>query len=306
MDEQLRQRLSDLVGSDRVVLFMKGSRRAPQCGFSAQVVQILDRLLPEYSTVDVLQDPDVRDGIKELSDWPTIPQLYIGGEFQGGCDIVREMYQAGELHQALGLERGEAVVPELRITPAAIELVREAQARHGGGELHLAIDALFRHSLGFGPASGDEIRVEVGGLAVLLDPDSSARAHGLMIDVQEGPHGRGLRIDNPNAPPPVAQMSVQELAALRAAGEPMRLIDVRTPEERERAAIEGAELFDTALERELLELDKDTRLVFLCHHGNRSQVAAERFAARGFRNLHNVAGGLDAWSREVDPSIPRY
>ncbi|HVS15076.1 MAG TPA: Grx4 family monothiol glutaredoxin [Thermoanaerobaculia bacterium] len=306
MEDQLRQRLSDLVASDQVVLFMKGNRQAPQCGFSAQVVQILDRLLPEYTTVDVLQDPELREGVKELSDWPTIPQLYVRGEFQGGCDIVREMYQAGELHYALGLERSEAVVPEVRMTPAAAELVREAQSRHGGGELHLSIDALFRHSLGFGPASGDEVQVEVEGVSVLLDPDSSVRAHGLMIDVQEGPHGRGLRIDNPNSPPPVGQMSVQELAALRERGEPLRLIDVRTPEERERAALEGSELFDAALERELVELDKDTRLVFLCHHGNRSQIAAQRFAARGFRNLHNVAGGLEAWSREIDPSVPRY
>ena len=84
-----------------MLLFMKGNRQRPQCGFSAQVVQILDTLLPEYRTVDVLADPEIRDGIKEYSSWPTIPQLYVAGEFQGGCDIITEMYQSGELQQKL-------------------------------------------------------------------------------------------------------------------------------------------------------------------------------------------------------------
>ena len=80
---------------------MKGNRQMPQCGFSAQVVQILDSLVPDYDTVDVLSDPEVRQGIKEYSSWPTVPQLYVRGEFVGGCDIVTEMYQSGELHNAL-------------------------------------------------------------------------------------------------------------------------------------------------------------------------------------------------------------
>ena len=101
LDQSLRDRLDDLVKTHRVVLFMKGNRRAPACGFSAQVVGILDELLPGYETVDVLKSPDVRDGIKEYSQWPTIPQVYIDGKFVGGCDIVREMFQAGELQELL-------------------------------------------------------------------------------------------------------------------------------------------------------------------------------------------------------------
>lgn len=104
--EETRQKIQSLVDSDRVVLFMKGSRTMPQCGFSAQVVQILDQLIPEYTTVDVLSDPDVRQGIKEYASWPTIPQLYVGGEFVGGCDIVTEMYQSGELREALQKAQG--------------------------------------------------------------------------------------------------------------------------------------------------------------------------------------------------------
>ncbi|HUT76794.1 MAG TPA: Grx4 family monothiol glutaredoxin [Polyangia bacterium] len=101
LDDTTRSRIDDLIAKHRVLLFMKGDRSFPQCGFSAQVVQILDSLLPEYETVNVLEDPAIRDGIKEYSSWPTIPQLYIGGEFQGGCDIIRELYETGELQPKL-------------------------------------------------------------------------------------------------------------------------------------------------------------------------------------------------------------
>lgn len=101
IDESTRERLQTIIDSSPVVLFMKGNRQMPQCGFSAQVIQILDSLLPEYATVDVLSDPEVRQGIKAYSSWPTIPQLYVRGEFLGGCDIVTEMYQSGELRNAL-------------------------------------------------------------------------------------------------------------------------------------------------------------------------------------------------------------
>ena len=101
LDEATRSRIASTIGSDRVVLFMKGDRQMPQCGFSATVVQILDTLVPDYTTVDVLADPGVRQGIKEFSSWPTVPQLYVDGDFVGGCDIIREMYQSGELQKTL-------------------------------------------------------------------------------------------------------------------------------------------------------------------------------------------------------------
>ncbi len=101
LSDETRSRIASTIGSDRVVLFMKGNRSVPQCGFSATLVQILDTLVPDYTTVDVLADPEVREGIKEYSSWPTVPQLYVSGEFVGGCDIVREMYQSGELQKTL-------------------------------------------------------------------------------------------------------------------------------------------------------------------------------------------------------------
>jgi monothiol glutaredoxin len=94
-------RISDLVTSNDVVLFMKGTPLFPQCGFSSRAVAILDHLGVSYESVDVLQDMDIRQGIKGFSDWPTIPQLYVKGEFVGGSDIMMEMFEAGELHQLL-------------------------------------------------------------------------------------------------------------------------------------------------------------------------------------------------------------
>ena len=90
-------RIDELVKSNDVVLFMKGTALFPQCGFSSRAVAILDRLGAKYETVDVLQDPEIRQGIKAYSEWPTIPQLYVKGEFVGGSDIMMEMYESGEL-----------------------------------------------------------------------------------------------------------------------------------------------------------------------------------------------------------------
>ena len=94
-------RIAEIVNGNDVVLFMKGTPLFPQCGFSSRAIAILDHLAVKYETVDVLQDMEVRQGIKAYSDWPTIPQLYVKGEFVGGSDIMMEMYEAGELEQLL-------------------------------------------------------------------------------------------------------------------------------------------------------------------------------------------------------------
>ena len=95
----VKERIDTLVKANDVVLFMKGSALFPQCGFSSRAVAILDHLGVPFETVDVLQDGDIRQGIKEYSDWPTVPQLYVKGEFVGGSDIMMEMFESGELQQ---------------------------------------------------------------------------------------------------------------------------------------------------------------------------------------------------------------
>lgn len=97
-------RITELVKSNDILLFMKGTALFPQCGFSSRAITILDRLGATYETVDVLQDPDIRQGIKQYSEWPTVPQLYVRGEFVGGSDIMMEMFESGELQQLLGAE----------------------------------------------------------------------------------------------------------------------------------------------------------------------------------------------------------
>lgn len=97
MTPELKTRLDELVKSNKVIVFMKGSKLMPQCGFSNNAVQILNSFGVPYETVDVLADPEIRQGIKEYSNWPTIPQVYINGEFVGGSDVLVELYQQGEL-----------------------------------------------------------------------------------------------------------------------------------------------------------------------------------------------------------------
>ncbi len=97
IDENTRQRIQTEVDTNDVLLFMKGTPVFPQCGFSAAVIQVLSHLQVKFNSVNVLEDMEIREGIKHYSDWPTIPQLYVKGEFVGGCDIIREMFETGEL-----------------------------------------------------------------------------------------------------------------------------------------------------------------------------------------------------------------
>jgi len=101
MAQDIFEQIKQQVESDQVVLYMKGTPSLPQCGFSNVAAEILSRIGVQYKTYDVLQDPSLREGIKQFSNWPTIPQLYVGGEFIGGCDIMRSMYESGELEQLI-------------------------------------------------------------------------------------------------------------------------------------------------------------------------------------------------------------
>src|SRR5439155_19605375 len=131
LDPDTRKKIDGLVASDSVVLFMKGTRSFPQCGFSASVVNILNTLIPKYTTVNVLTEGDVRVGMKDYSDWPTFPQLYVKGEFVGGADIVRQMYESGDLEKKLGELVAPATPPTLTVSPrAAAEL--SAALKDGG------------------------------------------------------------------------------------------------------------------------------------------------------------------------------
>lgn len=309
IDPATRERIDELVASNEVVLFMKGTREAPRCGFSATVVGILDGLIPEYATLDVLADPTLREGIKAYSEWPTVPQLYVRGEFLGGCDIIQELAGSGELMEALGIEKPAVdSTPRIEVTAAAADaLRRSAGGAPPGSELHLGIDARFQHKLFLAPAAPGEVRVEAGEIAIVLDPYSATRADGVTIDAVDSPQGPGFRIDNPNVPgASVQQMSVQDLKRRLDAGDARELFDVRTPEERAKASIPGTRLMTPEEAERIASLPRDTVLIFHCHYGGRSQAAAEHFAGMGFTQVYNVVGGIDAWSQQIDAEVPRY
>lgn len=314
-DDTPRQRIQSAIDSDDVVLFMKGSPEAPQCGFSATVVRILEGLVPRFHHVDVLADPGVREGIKEFSSWPTIPQLYVRGQFVGGCDIVQETFASGELHAVLGVELPDAEPPAIRVTDAAARALREATAGAPPEQrLHLRVSARWQSGLSLEPRAPGELEVESNGIALLVDPLTAQRARDATIDVLETPRGTAFQVALPHAPTPeaaptaggVRQMSVAELRRRLDAGDRFELLDVRTPEERAIASLPRARLLHEQEAGRLSALPKDTVLVFHCHHGGRSQQAAEHFAALGFTDVWNVEGGIDAWSREIDPEVPRY
>jgi monothiol glutaredoxin len=305
LSDKTREQIENIIQKDRVVLFMKGTPQSPMCGFSSKTVGLLDSILSDYTSVDVLEDQEIREGIKVFGNWPTIPQLYIDGELVGGCDIVSAMFNSSELHEMLGVEAPDRTPPEVTITDSAAEKILEAMAGHEGIGLHFAIDAGFQSQFNVAPAEGHEIKVEANGITLLFDLASAQRAKGAVIDWVSTMQGEGLTISLPEAPEPVHQMSVTELKQ-KLDEDSVILVDVRGLEERGLASLDAAKPMDGELMQAIEAMPKDTALAFICHVGNRSNVAAEHFRKQGFTNVSNVAGGIDAWAKEIDSSVPTY
>ena len=300
-----RARIDALLDQHRIVLFMKGTRHAPRCGFSAGTAGILNELLEDYASIDVLEDPEIREGVKVYGNWPTIPQLYVDKELVGGADIVQSMYNSGELHGLFGLPKPDRTPPAITITDAAAEAIRAGLADAGEAALHLSIDARFQAQFFLRPATGGEIRAEANGITLLFDAASAQRACGIVIDWVDSMQGSGLSITNPNAPKAVQALAVQGLKERLDRGD-ITVVDVRPAADRALAPFAAAQVLDEDSLPRLSALPKDTPLAFLCHHGNSSRGAAEHFRGLGFRDVYNVEGGIDAWSREVDAAVPRY
>ncbi len=305
LTDALKKQFDDLIAKHPVVLFMKGNKHFPQCGFSAQVIGILKEVGTPFETVNVLADPAVRDGIKEYSSWPTIPQLYVKGEFIGGCDIVKEMFATGDLQKKLGVEVKTEEPPTVTIDDGAVKAIRAAD--EGNGELlRLEIGPQFQYELYFGPKQAGDVEVAANGVKVLFDRASAKRANGMRIGWVETSDGGAFKIENPNEPPRVRSVSAGELKTWIDRGKDFQLFDVRGEDERRIAKIDRAKALDDAGEKDLEALPKDTTLVFMCHHGMRSRNAAERYLRAGYTNVWNLEGGIDAWSSKVDPSVARY
>jgi len=305
LPDTVKAQLDDLIKKNKVLLFMKGNKHFPQCGFSAQVVQILKETGTKCETVNVLQDPAIRDGIKEYSSWPTIPQLYVDGEFIGGCDIVKEMYAAGDLQKKPGGEGKPVTPPKVKLDDGAVKAIKGAD--EGNGDvLRLEIGPQFQYDLYFGPKKPGDVEVVANGVTICFDKQSAAKADGLVVSWVETADGGAFRIDNPNEPVRVKSLSATELKKWIDEGKKFELFDVRTDEERDIAKVDRARALDVEGEKALLALAKDTPVVFMCHHGMRSRNAAERILREGFTQVYNLEGGIDAWSQKVDSTVPRY
>jgi len=294
LDPAIRERIERMVTGNKVMLFMKGTPQMPQCGFSAQTAGALDTLLEgRYESFNVLEDDSVREGIKEFGNWPTIPQLYVEGELVGGCDIVMEMFNAGELHELFGLEAPDRTPPEIEITPRAAEKIGEFLAAYPGQHLHFKIGSNWDAQFHLGPKSGTEIESKVGDLVVLMDLASAQRARGAKIDWVETVQGEGLKLDLPGAPPPVKQMAPDELQRRMNDGERVVVVDTRSEGDRQRKPLEFARKLDADLMAELDEADRKTPLVFVCNQGVSSQDVAEHYRKQGFTEVYNLEGGTD-------------
>jgi monothiol glutaredoxin len=307
LTDSTRQTIEGLLGSNRVVLFMKGTPQMPQCGFSANAAGILGSMAPGFASFNVLEDAEVREGIKEYGDWPTIPQLYIDQELVGGSDIISQMFNSGELHEMLGMEKPDRTPPVIEISEAAAAAISQGMDSQPGADLHFKIDDYWRAQFMLQPASGGEVVVESGGIKLHLDIITAERAKGVVIDFVDALDGTGLTVDIPQAPPMVKHLSVGQLKGMLEAGDKPVVVDIRSPAEREKAQWPiDVVILDEAGMQSLAQMPKDTVLVFTCHHGNSSQGAAEHYRKEGFTDIYNLDGGIDAWAREIDTSVATY
>ncbi len=192
----------------------------------------------------------------------------------------------------------------LTISSTAARALSEA-AEPGADVLRLEIDGAFKHDLFFGPPQEDDVKVTSGGVTLHVARDSAARANGLSIDYVTSGSGMAFRIENPNEPPRVRSLSAKELKAMMDLGE-VELFDVRPQAERALASITHARSLDGEGRGYLDGLAKDTPIALHCHHGMRSRAAGEQLLRQGYKRVYNLEGGIEAWSRDVDPSVPRY
>ena len=212
---------------------------------------------PAYTTVDVLCDPAIRDGIKEFSEWPTIPQLYVKGTFVGGCDIVRDLHAPGELAKLLGAADAAATPRRSRVTPAAAKAFADALSEAGGDVLRFSVSPRFEYDLFLGPKADGDSR-------------STGRAPPLRGSRERPPRerdddrfrrdaaGRGLQ-DRESERAREGEADRAGGARQDAQGRPIHLYDVRTPRERDIAKIEGAQLVDSDAQDHIAKLPRTRR-----------------------------------------------
>ena len=296
MNEQTKYEIESLVTNNTCVLFMKGNPKHPQCGFSSNTVKILNEIIGEdFAYCNVLEDQNIREGIKEYGNWPTIPQLYINKELVGGNDIVTEMYNSGELQTMLGKPVPERKPATITITDKAKENILSGIQDIGSNVLMLSIDSQFNTRFSIEEPKGYELTSEIDEIKIYMDIGTAKRADGIEIDWVEDLQGAGLVIKNPNEPKPVNQISKKELQKGIEEGIYAHIFDVRGEQEFLGNSIPGSKRLDKSNMQEIESLSKDTPIVFVCNVGNTSQGACEFYRKKGYTNVNNLVGGVSAW-----------
>jgi monothiol glutaredoxin len=299
MNNETKQNIEKLITDNNCVLFMKGNPTHPQCCFSSNTVGILKELVgDEFAYCNVLDDSQIREGIKVYGNWPTIPQLYINKELVGGNDIVTEMYNTGELHTLLDLPLPTREPAKISISEKAAENILSGTENMGSNVLMLSIDGQFNTRFSIEEPKGYEVISECGEIKIYMDVGTAKRAGGIEIDWVEDLQGAGLVIKNPNEPKAVNQISVETLKKGMKDGVYKHVFDVRNEQQYSEQSIEGAQRLDKANMQIIEDLDKQTALVFVCTMGSSSQGACDFYRKKGFTNVNNLVGGVTAWFKD--------
>lgn len=298
------ERIEKFIAQNQIALFIKGTADRPECGFSKTVVDILYLFVPDFGCYNILADQEVREEIKKYSNWPTLPQIYINGEFIGGCDIIKEMLENGELAKLLKIDPPK-VPPKLHITEKAENAFKDAM-KGESNKIRLEISSRFHNDIFFDEQGLEDFVIDYKEFSLLIDPLSALRANEMTIDFMIDGAAQGFIFNNPNEPAKLKEISPAEVKVWQRENKDFLLIDVRPLEEREIAKIDLAmPLYELSLlKRE--KLDKNLPIIFHCHFGSRSKREAEKWRFLGFKNVFNLVGGIDAWSRQIDNDVPLY
>ncbi len=305
---KIKEKIINYINREKIALFIKGTPQEPQCGFSAKIIEILDFFVSDYVSINVLEDEQVRNGIKEYSNWPTIPQLYVDQKFIGGSDVVSQMYDNGELLELFNIKKiSKNFIFNIKITnDAKNKFINFLQNNNKISYFRLTINAKFEHKLSISILKQNDVISKNNDISLILDPVSATRVNNIIIDYKQIGFKEGFKIINPNKPPKIKQINALELKRKIDNKDKLMVFDVRTKEEWDIVHIKNTYFFRDFSSEQKNKLNKHKMIVFLCHHGMRSQRIAESFRMNGFTNVYNLIGGIDEWSRNIDTTLVRY
>ena len=195
---------------------------------------------------------------------------------------------------------------KITILDDAASVMREALDKTPDMTIHLSIDENYNHEFKLLPFDDNKVEVRSGDISIYLNANEVTRANGLQISMSENPVAKQFDLDNPNMDKGFKEITVSELNAIMGSDSEFLLFDVRTKEERKVALIEGSVILDENAVSKIGRLPKEARLIFYCHSGVRSAEAARYFSENGYSNVFNLSGGIDAWSQQIDSTVPRY